>query len=174
MGIAHIIVATTMFGYLSMATKDVLKGREPREINAKTIWAAMAQGGGLGIYGDFLFGEFSRYGRSFLETLSGPTFGQFGDLGELWTRLRNGDDAAANFTRMVLNNTPFINLFYTRAALDYLILYQIQEMANPGYLRRMESRLQRENNQKFLVPPSRVVPRGGGKPNFEAFEEAVQ
>ena len=125
------------------------------------MFAAMSQGGGLGIYGDFLFGEYSRYGRSFLSTLAGPTFGQIDDLAEIWTRVRKGEDVGANVLRMAINNTPFINLFYTRQAMDYLFLYELQEMVNPGYLRRMESRIMRENDQRFFVPPSQEVPYGG-------------
>jgi hypothetical protein len=167
MGLAHIIATTTLFGYASMVAKDVLKGKEPRQFtgdlekDSKLMFAAMSQGGGLGIYGDFLFGEYSRYGRSFLSTLAGPTFGQVDDLAEIFTRIRTGEDVSANAMRMVINNTPFINLFYTRQALDYLILYELQEMANPGYLRRMESRIMRENDQQFFIPPSQQVPYGG-------------
>lgn len=167
MGLVHLIAGTTLFGYASMVAKDILKGKEPRtftgdtEKDAKLMFAAMSQGGGLGIYGDFLFGEYSRYGRSFLSTLAGPTFGQVDDLAEIFTRIRTGEDVGANVMRTITNNTPFINLFYTRQALDYLILYELQEMVNPGYLRRMEGRIMQENDQRFFVPPSEQVPYGG-------------
>lgn len=169
LGLTHLMVGTTVFGYMAGAAKDALKGRTPRDPkDPKTVIAAMAQGGGLGIYGDFMFGEFSRYGRSALSTLAGPTFGQVDDLAEIYTRIRTGQDASANFMRTAMNNTPFINLFYTRSALDYMFLYQLQESVNPGYLRRLESRLKRENDQKFLVPPSKLIPRGGGDRLLEA------
>jgi hypothetical protein len=169
LGMAHLIAATTLFGYGAMAMRDTIKGREPRDpFSPQTIMAAMAQGGGMGIYGDFMFGEFSRYGRSFLATLSGPTIGQFDDLAEVYTRIRNGDDPTAQMLRSTINNTPFVNLFYTRAALDYLILYQLQEMVNPGFLHRMEARIQRENDQQFYLPPSQYISRGGGGGLFEA------
>ena len=165
--LVHVMAATTLFGYVSMVAKDVLKGREPRTFtgdpakDTKLMFAAMSQGGGMGIYGDFLFGEYSRYGRSFLSTLAGPTFGQVDDIAEIVTRIRTGEDIGANVMRMAINNTPFINLFYTRQAMDYLFLYELQEMVNPGYLRRMESRIMRENDQRFFVPPSQQVPYGG-------------
>ena len=91
--------------------------------------------------------------------MAGPTFGSADDIAEIYTRVRNGEDAASQAFRFALNNTPYINLFYTRAAFDYLILYQIQEMLNPGYLRRLEKRIHKQNNQKFLVPPSEHVRR---------------
>jgi hypothetical protein len=162
-GLAQLIAGTTVFGYGALVAKDILKLREARQFtgdfenDSKLIMAAMAQGGGMGIYGDFLFGEFSRFGRSAVATAVGPTLGQLDDLGELWTRIRTGGDVGANAFRMAMNNTPFINLFYTRAALDYIILYELQEMINPGYLSRMEQRIMRENNQKFFIPPTSVV-----------------
>ena len=60
-----------------------------------------------------------------------------------------------------------MNLFYTRIALDYLFLYQIQEALSPGFLRRFERTVEKQNNQKFLVRPSAAVPRGGGDRIFE-------
>lgn len=169
LGLAHFIATTTLFGYAAMSLKDLAKGREPRDpTDPKVMAAAMTQGGGLGIYGDFLFGEFSRYGRSFTATMAGPTFGQLDDLAEIYTRVRTGEDALPQSIRMAINNTPFMNLFYTRSAMDYLILYQLQEAVAPGYLHRMEARIRRENNQEFYLPPSSVVPYGGGDVPFES------
>lgn len=169
LGLVHFMAATTLFGYAAMSLKDIAKGREPRDpTDPKTIAAAMTQGGGLGIYGDFLFGEFSRYGRSFAATLAGPTFGQLDDIAEIYTRIRTGEDALPQAFRMMINNTPFMNLFYTRSAMDYLILYQLQEMVSPGYLHRLEARIRRENDQEFFLPPSSVVPYGGGDVPFES------
>lgn len=162
-GLAQLIAGTTVFGYGAMVAKDILKLREARQFtgdfenDSKLLMAAMAQGGGMGIYGDFLFGEFSRYGRSAVATAVGPTLGQVDDVAELWTRIRTGEDVGSNAFRMAMNNTPFINLFYTRAALDYIILYELQEMMNPGYLSRMEQRIMRENNQKFFIPPTSAI-----------------
>jgi hypothetical protein len=158
---------STVFGYGAMMAKDMLKGRSPREFSYSTALAAMVQGGGLGIYGDFLFGEYNRFGRSFLSTLAGPTFGQIDAVAELWTRARNGEDVAANLIKLAKDNTPFINVFYTRMAIDYLFLYQLQEFVNPGYLSRLEQRIMTENDQRFFMPPSRAIPYGGGDRLFE-------
>jgi hypothetical protein len=51
--------------------------------------------------------------------------------------------------------------------MDYLIFYQLQEMSNPGYLERMERNLRDDQNQRFFIPPSRTIPRGGGDDIFE-------
>jgi hypothetical protein len=155
-GLANLIVMTTVFGYGSMVAKDLIKGRTPRDPEDPKTWvAAMVQGGGFGIYGDFLFGEMrNRMGGGVLATAAGPTLGTIDDLADLWGRVRNGDDSAAAAFKLAVNNTPYMNLFYTRAALDYLVLYQIQEALNPGAVRRMEQRVERENGQEFLLSPS--------------------
>lgn len=155
LGLANILLWTTAFGYAAMSTKDLLKGRTPRDPeNYKTWFAAMTQGGGLGIYGDFLFGESNRFGGGLWATALGPTASTANDVFDLYQRVKSGDDPSAQALRVALSNTPFLNLFYTRMALDYLVLYRLQESLNPGYLNRMEDRVERENNQTFWLRPT--------------------
>ena len=158
LGLAQMILMMTAFGYIAMSAKDLLKGKTPRDPENPQTWlAAMLQGGALGIYGDFLLGQSNRYGRNIIDTLAGPTFGVIGDLDELRQRAMRGDDVAASAFRILIANTPFMNLFYSRIVLDYLVLYQIQEALNPGYLRRMERQVEREQGQEFLLAPSEAV-----------------
>lgn len=155
LALAQLMLWTTAFGYLSMASKDVTKGREPRPADDPKTWlAAMVQGGGLGIFGDYLFGEANRFGNTALESAAGPALGTVADALNLWARAKEGDDTAASALRLAQNNTPFMNLFYTRIALDHLFLYSVQEAMNPGSLRRTEERIRQQNGQEFLVRPS--------------------
>ncbi len=152
---AQLLLWTTAFGYLSMTAKDAVKGRQPRPADDPKTWiAAMTQGGGFGIMGDFMFGEVSRFGNKPLETLAGPTLGTAANALDLWAKIRSGDDAASSALRLAQNNTPFLDLFYTRIAMDHLFLWSVQEAMNPGSLSRTEQRIQQENGQKFLVRPS--------------------
>jgi hypothetical protein len=167
LGLAQLMLWTTILGYGAMSAKDLVKGRSPRELfdeddvtglNRKTIAAAMVQGGGLGIYGDFLFGELkNRHGGGIITTLAGPAASSAQDIFDLVGRIRAGDDAAAAAFRTALNNTPFANLFYTRVAMDYLFLWSIQEALNPGAMKRMEKRIEQENAQTFWLRPSEAV-----------------
>jgi hypothetical protein len=154
--IMQVVVATTIFGYMSMAAKDMLKGKEPRDpFDWKTAAAAMQQGGGLGIYGDFLFGEMrNRSGQGFLASLAGPTFGELDKLADLYGRAKNGDDVGAAIQRIILSNTPFANHFMLRPAADYLFLRSITEAINPGALRRMEEKTTKEKEQEWMIRPS--------------------
>lgn len=155
-----------VFGYFTMVSKELIAGKNPRDpLAAETIAAAMVQGGGMGIYGDFFFGEFNRFGRSALSTAAGPTLGSTDDLFELWAKARDtgkmakggdkyGADLAASSLRFMASNVPFASLFWLRPAINYLALYPVQEHLNPGYLRRMERRIERENAQTFWLSPT--------------------
>ena len=157
-GIASLIATTTVLGYGAMVVKDLLKGRNPRDPrDPKTMVSALLQGGGGGIYGDFLFGDYSRFGRSALETAAGPTLSLTADTIALGQGLVRGNKDAGDALRLAFDNTPYLNLFYSRVLLNYLILYQIQEAMAPGTLRRMESRIESQNNQTFWLPPSEAV-----------------
>jgi hypothetical protein len=157
-GLATLMVGGLGFGYLAMSAKDLLKGREPRPIdNPKTWAAAMAQGGAMGIYGDFLFSESNRFGQGFLQTLGGPTVGKADQVYKLWSSFKAGEDTAAQAVKFGISNTPYANLFYTRMAMDYLFLYELQENLNPGYLRRMERRVEQETGQEWWLRPSEVA-----------------
>jgi hypothetical protein len=157
-GLASFIALSTAMGYAAMAVKDLLQGKNPRPVDDPRTWAAaMVQGGGLGIYGDFLFGKYNRMGGSLTGSMAGPVANLADTAADLWTRIRTGDDFAATAFNAAVQNTPFMSLFYVRSALNYLVLYRIQEALNPGFLRRMERRAERENGQTYYLPPTTVV-----------------
>ena len=168
--LANLMAWSTVFGYAAMTAKDLTKGKEPRiPTDAKSFvkisTASMLQSGALGIYGDFIFGDANRFGGSPIATLAGPTAGKAEEVLKLWSAATRGDPIAAKTLNFAINNTPVLstatNLFYTRAAFDYLFMHRMREMMNPGYLKRMERRIKSENDQEFIVPPSKVIPRGG-------------
>jgi hypothetical protein len=167
LGLASAFVGSTLMGYFVLQGKELLAGRNMRENSPELFLAAALQGGGVGIYGDFLFGEANRYGGGPAGTFLGPAASTVFDTIDLTWQLRDivltGEgDARGDAIRLLKSNTPFGNLFYTKQAMDYMIWYQAQEMINPGYLRRMERRVKRENDQTFWLPPTSVVQTGGG------------
>jgi hypothetical protein len=167
MRVGFLAFQLSLFGYLAMSAKELLAGKKPRDpLEPGTVIAAMVQGGGFGILGDFVFGEYNRFGRSLTETLAGPTVGSAADIAELFAKARDTDkmargkyasDMAASSLRVAVSNTPYANLFWLRPAVNYMMLYPIQESLNPGYLRRMEGRIARENKQEFWLSPRNVV-----------------
>ena len=157
-GITALMITSGMFGYMSMSLKDLLKGKEPRDPNEpKTIMAAFLQGGGLGIYGDVLFKE-QRDAGSVLSGIVGPFPTTVIDVGLAFKYalgLEGGKAGKAAY-RAISSNIPFLNLFYIKAAFDYMIGFQIMETMNPGVLKRVEKRMKDDYNQEYLLTkPSR-------------------
>ncbi len=172
LGLTSLAATATVLGYLRMATTDLLKGATPRDPRSPaTIMAALTQGGGMGILGDFMFGNFSRNGQSLGDTILGPTIGTGLQIMEIYNHMKqaaiSGDtsfrrghpmaDVGPELLRVTLDNTPFINLFYIRTALNYMFLWRIQEAMNPGFQRRRERRIQHETGQTFWLSPANAV-----------------
>jgi len=170
-GLAQLIVTSTIMGYASLQLKALAKGQtlkppEDAKEASQQFLAAMLQGGGMGIYGDFLFGQASRFGGGVLETAAGPVISEVGRIVDLYHKaLADTEEhgpsealkrAGSSVYREVIGNTPFINLFYARVALDYLLHYRVQEWMNPGYLRRVENNA-KQQQREFLVKPSAVI-----------------
>ena len=155
--------------FLSTQLQQVVQGRKPLPWDEKLWFAGFIKGGAGGLYADFLFAENERFGRSFLASLGGPLASEINAFEKLRAQAQAGQDIGAGALRFGRGLIPGQNLFWTKAAVDYLIFYQLQELANPGYLRRMERGFQSDRKQGFIVKPSRVVPRGSGAPNLGAF-----
>lgn len=168
--IGTLMAATTMAGYMSMTLKDMLKGYwPPRDPTDPKTWAAaFVQGGAAGIYGDYLFSQVNRFGSGPLETAAGPTIGTAGDMIELALKARDyglakfqGEDTrgpVADLVNLLQQNTPFVNLFYTKLATDYLFMDSLREAIKPGYLKRQTKRRQQDYGQTrapFVAEPLR-------------------
>lgn len=180
--LAAMIPSSIALGYVNMTLKEMLKGKAPREAEdmkdvGKIMAASLAQSGSMGIYGDFFFGDMkSRFGRSAIETIAGPTVGRAGEVIDIFGSLRDlpfSDDYSKDVEKtrnklinFGLNNAPGVsslkNHFATKLAFDYMITYNLHEMMNPGYLKKMEKKLKKEKQQEYLLPPSDVIQRGGG------------
>lgn len=159
-GLSQFIGWTTALWYIGNGVADIAKGKQPRPLDSPKTWiSALAGGGGLGIYGDFLFGEYTanRFGGGFLETAAGPVLSDVAGILKLLGKLKSGDDPTNAAFQLFKNNIPFLNLFYSRIALDYAILYGIQERISPGSLHRMENRLRKEQEQEFIFAPSQYA-----------------
>lgn len=155
-GIVPYMMMSLLFGYASAQTKDLFRGKGLKDpANAETWKQAAMMGGGLGIYGDFIFQDFNKFGGVWSK-VAGPTFGMAEDAIKIFSSLKSleGKRAGAQAARLAMDKMPFANLFYTKGALDYLLLYGIQESLNPGYLKRMERKMKKERGQEFLIRPS--------------------
>lgn len=69
----------------------------------------------------YCFNQASRTGGCTVEALAGPLIFDAARFVDLYHRFMAGDDVAAPAFRDALNAAPFVNLFDTRIALDYLL-----------------------------------------------------
>ena len=145
------LAAMTAIGYVSMSAKDMLKGKQPKPLDDPKTWAAaFVFSGAGGIAGDFIFNDFQRYGGGVADVVGGPGMDLVTDWAQFFTMLAKGDDAAAKAFNNAIRMAPFANLWYTRTALDYMFIYNIQNFLNPGTLRRRERRMKRDYNQQHM------------------------
>ena len=119
------IGGTTLGGLGAMTLKAWRDGREMPEYSTELMIAGMLQGGGLGLYGDMLFGNMrNRFGGSSLASLFGPTVGVAASVMDVINRATNtavkGEDLGAldSAFRLIKNNVPFGNIFYMQPILD--------------------------------------------------------
>lgn len=175
--IAGLVAATTVMGALAIQVRNLTSGNDPDRmvgkkggVNAKFLMRSMMQGGSLGVYGDFLFSTQNRSGNSLLSYLGGPTASTaedainmtFGNLSKLSQHQKTTFGADA--VKLAKDVTPLSNLWYTRAVTDRLIFNHLQEMASPGYMRRVDQRAKREFDQTKWWPSDSLSPKRA--PNF--------
>lgn len=165
---AAMMTSLTLFGAVALQLKDLVQGKDPRDMTTGKFWtAAFLQGGGLGIFGDVVYtgmGGNARGGQSNWTSLLGPVFGTGADLADLTIgnayRSAQGKetDFAADAIRFGRNNTPFINLWYLRGAVDHMVLHDLQEQVSPGYLRRLRQRARKDWGQDYWWEPGEAAP----------------
>lgn len=169
--LAALVASTTVLGMAALQIDEMLKGRDPVNMNpfkgkagARNWMRAMLKGGSLGLYGDFIMSEQTQHGQSPTAAMLGPVIGlgeeAFGLTQGNLVQLLQGKDthAGAELLKFARGMTPLANTWYTKAVTDHLIFNQLQEMASPGYLARVRGRAQREFGQSFYWEPQDVAP----------------
>ena len=152
-GFVNYMISALAYGYIAMTLKDLAKGNSPKDPQKLETWMAAAlQSGGAGIYGDFFLGKANRFGNNFLETLAGPTLGEISTIANALNGAFHGDVAGArdSLIRVGLGNIPYGNLWYTKAAGDWLFMDGIKEWMSPGYKRRMLRNMRKDYGQEEL------------------------
>jgi hypothetical protein len=173
---AALVTGLTMFGAIALQLKDLKDGKDPRDMTTLKFWAAaFAQGGGAGIFGDFLYTGAGGQGRAGLPnwmSLAGPVVGtalETVDLtvGNAFEAARGKDThIGAEALRLARSHTPLVNLWYAKAAFDHAGLHSLQEMLSPGYLERMQERERSEWGQERWWTPGSGMPERA--PNVDA------
>jgi hypothetical protein len=165
---ANLIIATTVLGAIAVQAKLIQRGKDPRDWEDPKLWAAaFAQGGGAGIYGDFLFADANRFGGGITETLLGPSAGMANDAWKLtWGNVQEaikGEDAdvAADAVGFASRYTPGGSLWYTRLLLEREVFDQLAIEADPAGARRRfrrSERRAREQGTDYWWRPGQTAP----------------
>ncbi len=168
MYLTDLLVGLTFMGGIVINTKQVLYGRDPRDMTELSfLGAAFMQGGGMGILGDFVVAATGRNDDDLYGTLLGPMYA----LGKDTFRLTSGnvrqaiDGRDSNFTselvRFASRYTPGANLWYSRAATDHLIFNQLRAMADPQHNRhfkKSEKYFKDNYGQGLYWKPGKAMP----------------
>lgn len=160
-----IVGMLTLAGLMTTETKDILTGKDPKPIDWKLGVQAFLQGGALGIYGDFLYGiNETHMGTGPLELFAGPTLGSGLDL--LTSSMKAAKDSsegkpthyASHLFNIGKGFIPGNNLWFTKAATDHILMQNIQESLNPGYLARMRQKAMHDYHQDYWWQPGEFTP----------------
>jgi len=170
---ANLIISSTLMGALALQMKEISKGRDPREMfgddeqTSKFWFAAFMQGGGIGIFGDFLYSGTSRFGGGLAETVAGPVVGLIDDslkltVGNVY-QAATGDDTnfASEAIKFTQRYAPGSSLWYSRLAMERMVFDQLTLMADPkakAKMRRAETRYKNEFGQKYWWAPGDTEP----------------
>lgn len=151
-----LVIGTTAMGALAIWLKDIAAGRDPRSAQGDFIWQALIQGGGFGIFGDFVRSAENRAGGGIAGTLAGPLASDVQDLAGIATS-KNHTGAAFKFAR---SQIPGGSLWYLRTAFDRAVADQIQEEIDPSY-RQSWRRVQKwadEQGTDYWWAPGEAAP----------------
>ena len=190
---AQAIVFLTIGGAVNIQLREMAKGNDPRPMDDPKFWgASLAQGGGLGIFGDFLYATEARNGKSSAVTAFGPV-GQLtsdawgltgGNVMEIAGGLSDGEDLGEavegarigrDLANVVRNYNPLSSLWWSRAAYTRLVADNVQRTLDPEAEEAFERRrrkMERETGQGQWWPQGANAPERtpdvaliGGKPD---------
>jgi hypothetical protein len=163
-------VTSMLLGAGVLQVKALLQGKDPYDATEEKFWMrAMAQGGGLGYFGDLIFKDPTEQRGNTVEqtigTVLGPVAGSVaglvGDLGVVnaWEAAKGKDTHfGAEGVRWLNAQVPGQSLWWTRPAYEHWFLHSAQEMLNPGYLARMQQRAQKDWGQDYYWTPGEALP----------------
>ena len=174
--VAKYIAFMTIAGAMAIQMKEQAKGRDPRPMDTREFWqAALLQGGGVGIFGDFFSANTSRAGGGLAETLSGPVVGIAGDVARAYmsnaARAADGKDMliGRDVANMARRYNPLATFqppipVPTRLAMDRLIWDQLQLALDPeaeAEWRKAEKKLKREYGTQSFWRKGQLAPDRG-------------
>jgi hypothetical protein len=131
-------------GYLSIMLKDILSGKEPRDMDRDTALEAIAQSGILGIIGDVVLEALSEDGPGVGNVIAGPGINTMIQGFNFAESVIDGN--MAQIVNRGKKLTPYNNVPFIEPAMNYLIWHPLSEAYSPGSVERYNRMLQREGS----------------------------
>lgn len=156
-----LIVSTTLVAWVANMFKDIVNGSDIKDpFSTDAIMRAFASGGGAGFMGDILVSALDdyKYGHQAVLNLLGPVFSTILDAYTIFDKYKDNKDIGANVIRLAKGNLPLVNLWYTKQLLNHAVFNQIQEMMNPGYHRRIEQKIRKNQGVGYWWKPTDMLP----------------
>ncbi len=151
--IASIIAGFMVTGYAADTFSNWSRGLEKPDPTKLATWAK-ASLGAYGIVGDvlsMLFGQ-QNFGNSPLLNLAGPVYGEGDKAAKFLNDVFTGKFKSAGRLgfELVKGNALPTNLFYTRWALNHLIMYGLEEKLFPGSIEKMVRRARQNKEPPYI------------------------
>ena len=166
--LAELVIGLTIVGGVSVQARNLVKGKDPQDMKDPKFWMqSFVQGGGAGIFGDYVFSDVNRYGSGPVQTFAGPVASLADDISALTIgnlhQYLAGKEAkfakdAVNFAQRY---TPGNNAWYARLAMERLMWDSLRRMADPQAetsFRRVMQNARRDYGQEFWWQPGEMTP----------------
>lgn len=142
-----VVLYGTLISGVAAQLWNLAQGKNPENMASPKFWFnALLRSGALGLFGSYL--NETKYDgplESAVGTLLGPLYGEAKDVGKALT----GPNKGAKLIKLAINNTPLLNVYYARAALNHFLGHTAQDIVSPGYLDRVNSRAQQDSDQPY-------------------------
>lgn len=152
--LGELIVGTAILNYMSLVTKSVLSNETPPDPRQMTTiqrvnFMRRVFTPGVFLLGDWVGGQYNKYGNSFIDQIAGPAFSNAGDLANIGSELIQGKNVTKQSIEWAKGNTPFHNMWFANAGMEYLILHGVMNRIDPSAAANAQQRLL-ENGQHAI------------------------
>lgn len=169
--LATLVPGLMVGGAVYMQIMAILNGRDPQDMTKADFWMRAAlQGGGFGLFGDFVKASENRFGQSPLEALQGAGVAFASDAIKMAygvaAKAMGGEESnpgrdVANFAGRwtpVLSSHPV-----TRAAWRRVVIDNLQWMVDPKADKSFKAQLARakRSGSPYFLPPGSLTPMRG-------------
>ncbi len=148
---AYLMTSMTALGALRIQMSNISQGHDTQDMtNGQFMLRSMMIGGGFGLLGDFVLGDYNRLGGGPIASIGGPV-AQFGDdlMKVTWGNVREvteGKDTKA-LTELVefgQRYAPGSRLWWSRLMVDRLFWDQLVKLTDPDAEARFDRKAKRQ------------------------------